>query len=63
MTVRPAAETIAILRRTLEQVETEVDSLSDTAAVDDLKSIVRRRIAELEAEVARAGHRDRSDVA
>jgi hypothetical protein len=54
MTLRPAAETIAVLRRTLEQIAKELDPVSDAAALDELERIVLHRIAELEAAVAPA---------
>jgi hypothetical protein len=48
MVPRPASETIAILRRTLEQIEKDLDPLLDAASFNELKRIVLSRIAELE---------------
>ena len=48
MVPRPASETIAILRRTLEHIEKDVDPLLDAAPFNELKRIVLSRIAELE---------------
>jgi hypothetical protein len=45
---RPACETIAILRRTLEQVEKDFDPLLDALPLNELKRTILRRIAELE---------------
>jgi len=41
-------ETIAILRRTLEEIEKDLDPALDASSFNDLKQIVLRRIAELE---------------
>jgi hypothetical protein len=48
MVPRPASETIAILRRTLEQIEKDLDPLLDVVCFNELKRIVLSRIAELE---------------
>jgi hypothetical protein len=48
MVPRPAFETIAILRRTLEQIEKDLDPLLDAASFNELKRIVLSRIVELE---------------
>jgi hypothetical protein len=48
MIPRPASETIAILRRTLEQIEKDLDPLLDAVSFNELKRIVLSRIAELE---------------
>jgi len=48
MVSRPASETIAILRRTLEQIEKDLDPLLDASPFNELKRIILTRIAELE---------------
>ena len=48
MVHRPAFETIAILRRTLEQIERDFDPVLDAGPLNELKRIILRRIAELE---------------
>ena len=49
---RPATETIEILRRTLLEIERDIDPVADSASLVELKRIVLRRIAELEAKRA-----------
>jgi len=53
MLSRPSAETIEVLRRTLLQVEQQLDPVFDAASIAELKRIVLQRIAELEIEQAR----------
>lgn len=49
---RPVSDTIAILHRTLEEIERDLDPVSDGMALSELKRIVLNRIAELELESA-----------
>ena len=53
MVPRPAAETIATLRRTLLEVEAQLDPVSDAVSMAELKRIVLLRVAELETEQER----------
>lgn len=48
MSPRPVLDTIELLRRTLMEVERDLDPVSDAAALAALKRIVMNRIAELE---------------
>jgi hypothetical protein len=49
---RPTADTIEVLRRTLLEVEQQLDPVSDAASIAELKRIVLQRVAELEVEQA-----------
>lgn len=49
---RPVSNTIAILHRTLEEIERDLDPVPDSMALGELKRIVLNRIAELELESA-----------
>ena len=49
MTLRPLRDTIESLAAVLRKVEQSADPRQDAAAVNDLKRILRKRIAELEA--------------
>ena len=48
MSPRPVLDTIEILRRTLMEVERDLDPVADASALAGLKRIVMNRIAELE---------------
>ena len=50
MPPRPVTETIAILQRTLDEIERDLDPVSDGMALGELKRIILNRIAELELE-------------
>jgi hypothetical protein len=52
MVSRPAPDTIEILRRTLLEIERDLDPVSDAAALETLKRIILSRIAELEIQAA-----------
>jgi len=57
---RPILETVEVLRRTLIEVERDLDPVTDASALNALKRIVMNRIAELEllqAQQSRAGGR------
>ena len=51
--LRPSYEAIDILRRTLIEVERDLDPVADAAALSELKRVVLNRIAELEMARAR----------
>ncbi len=48
MSPRPVLDTIELLRRTLMEVERDLDPVTDAPALAALKRIVMNRIAELE---------------
>ena len=50
MLPRPHSETIAVLRRTLLEVEQQLDPVADAVPLAVLKTIVLQRIAQLELE-------------
>lgn len=50
MAPRPYSETVAVLRRTLIEVEQKLDPVADAVPLAVLKQIVFQRIAELELE-------------
>jgi hypothetical protein len=50
--LRPVVVTLESLHMTLQKVEQTADPSQDAAAIEELKRIFLRRIAELEAELA-----------
>jgi hypothetical protein len=52
MVSRPVPDTIDILRRTLLEIERDLDPVSDASALETLKRIILNRIAELEIQAA-----------